>query len=121
MLTWRSAKRLVIGVIGGTIALFGIVLLVFPGPGIPVLIAGLAILATEFIWAQRLLKQVKQKASDAIHKARNGFRRAPEIAEKPAEAEHPPPSAEPQHDAEQRDPCGADGGTSHEPRATSRE
>ena len=35
-------------------------LLVLPGPGIALLIAGLVILATEFAWAESLLRRVKQ-------------------------------------------------------------
>jgi uncharacterized membrane protein YcjF (UPF0283 family) len=40
-------------------------MLVLPGPGIVVIIAGLAILATEYVWAQRLLKIAKEKANQA--------------------------------------------------------
>jgi hypothetical protein len=41
-------KKFFIALIGGTVLLMGIVLLVLPGPGLPVLAGGLAILATEF-------------------------------------------------------------------------
>lgn len=41
--------------------LFGIALIVLPGPAFIVIPAGLAILATEFLWAKRLLKRVKQR------------------------------------------------------------
>lgn len=44
-------KRLWIAVIGGTVLLFGIALIVLPGPAFIVIPAGLAILATEFAWA----------------------------------------------------------------------
>ena len=57
----RKIKRLLIGVIGFTILLVGIVLIVLPGPAFIVIPAGLAILATEFAWARRLLKKVRQK------------------------------------------------------------
>jgi hypothetical protein len=40
-------------------------MLVLPGPGIVVIIAGLAILGTEYVWAQRLLRLAKQKATQA--------------------------------------------------------
>ncbi len=46
-------------VIGGTVLLIGIALLVLPGPGIPVVAAGLAILGSEFIWARRALRNAK--------------------------------------------------------------
>ena len=45
---------------GGACILAGLVLLVLPGPGIPLLIVGLVILATEFVWAESLLRKVKK-------------------------------------------------------------
>ncbi len=59
--TVRQAKRLVIGTIGFTVVLIGIAMIVLPGPAVLVIPAGLGILATEFIWARRLLKAVKGK------------------------------------------------------------
>ncbi|HZX35383.1 MAG TPA: PGPGW domain-containing protein [Thermodesulfobacteriota bacterium] len=59
--TLKQAKRVIIIVIGFTVLLFGIALIVLPGPAFIVIPAGLAILATEFLWAKRLLKQVKQR------------------------------------------------------------
>jgi len=44
-------RRMLILVVGSTVVLFGVLLLVLPGPGILVIIVGLAILATEFAWA----------------------------------------------------------------------
>jgi hypothetical protein len=38
---------------------------VTPGPGILLIIAGLAVLATEYVWAERLLNLAKQKAAQA--------------------------------------------------------
>ena len=55
----RTARRLIIAVIGFTILLIGIVLLVLPGPAIIVIPIGLTILATEFVWARNLMKKVK--------------------------------------------------------------
>jgi hypothetical protein len=45
---------------GGACIVAGLVLLVLPGPGIPLLIVGLVILATEFAWAESLLRRVKK-------------------------------------------------------------
>ena len=58
----KQAKRIVIGVIGGTVLVLGIAMLVLPGPALIFIPLGLAILATEFIWAKRLLKKVKKHA-----------------------------------------------------------
>ena len=57
--------------IGFTILLIGLVLSVpgIPGPGILIIIGGLAVLATEYVWAKRYLKKIKdggQKLKDAI-------------------------------------------------------
>ena len=41
--------------------LLGVFLLVLPGPGILTIAGGLAVLAPEFEWAQRLLDWMKQK------------------------------------------------------------
>lgn len=49
------AYRLVVGLIGGAITALGLVLIPAPGPGWLVVFLGLAILASEFEWANRLL------------------------------------------------------------------
>lgn len=64
----RHTKRLIIFVIGGTILLFGLVLIFTPGPAIVVIPIGLAILATEFIWARTLLHKVKEKVKETKDK-----------------------------------------------------
>jgi uncharacterized protein (TIGR02611 family) len=43
-----------IGIVGGTVLAIGLALMVLPGPAFLVIPAGLAILSTEFSWAQRL-------------------------------------------------------------------
>jgi uncharacterized protein (TIGR02611 family) len=48
---------------GGVLLVAGIAMLVLPGPGWLTIAAGLAILATEFAWARRLLDQLKDGAS----------------------------------------------------------
>jgi len=61
----RSGKRIAITIIGGLIVLLGIAMLVLPGPGLLVIIAGLAILATEYVWAERMLAEAKRRAIQA--------------------------------------------------------
>ena len=55
----KLVKRVVILVVGVTVLLFGIALIVLPGPAFLVIPAGLAILAIEFAWARRWLQRVK--------------------------------------------------------------
>ena len=63
--TLRAAWRVIVLVVGGTVLLVGVAMLVLPGPGLIVAPAGLAILATEFVWARRLLARVRDSASNA--------------------------------------------------------
>lgn len=60
--TYKLAKRIVIGVVGGTVLALGIVMMITPGPGIAGVIAGLGILAIEFAWARSWLRKAKAKA-----------------------------------------------------------
>ena len=55
-----------VALVGGTVLLVGIALLVLPGPGLPIVAVGIAILASEFLWARRALKNAK----GAVAKAR---------------------------------------------------
>ena len=59
----KHTKRFIVFVIGGTILLLGIIMILTPGPAIIVVPLGLAILATEFIWAKKLLHKIKEKLS----------------------------------------------------------
>lgn len=59
------AKRVIVGVLGGVITLLGVVALVAPGPGWLIIFTGLGILASEFAWAARLLRQAKNVANQA--------------------------------------------------------
>ena len=60
-MTFKKVKKLIIGVIGFTILLIGFAMIVLPGPAVIVIPIGLGVLATEFIWARRLLKKVKDQ------------------------------------------------------------
>jgi len=54
----RHARRVVVFLIGSTVILIGVAMMVLPGPAFIVIPTGLAILATEFLWARKLLKKV---------------------------------------------------------------
>ncbi|MDT7755265.1 MAG: hypothetical protein QOH27_1163 [Mycobacterium sp.] len=53
------AYRVVVGVVGLAVLTAGIVAIPYPGPGWAIVFIGLAILATEFDWARRLLKYTR--------------------------------------------------------------
>ena len=59
--TLGQARRLVVIVIGFTILVAGVAMIVLPGPAVVVIPVGLALLATEFVWARRLLDSVKER------------------------------------------------------------
>ena len=62
LLIGRNVKRIVVTIVGVLVVLIGIVLIPLPGPGWAIVFGGLAILATEYVWAQRLLAYSKRKA-----------------------------------------------------------
>ena len=61
-------KKCLIALIGGTVLLLGAIMLVLPGPGVLVIAGGLAILATEFLWAKQALKNAKGAVAKARRK-----------------------------------------------------
>jgi uncharacterized protein (TIGR02611 family) len=72
---WRSSRRVAIIAAGGALLLGGIAMLVLPGPGLLVIIAGLAVLAREFVWAERALERAKARAKDGTAALRRVARR----------------------------------------------
>jgi Putative transmembrane protein (PGPGW) len=50
-------RKLIVAVIGSTVVLFGLALIILPGPAVLVVPLGLALLATEFAWARRLIRR----------------------------------------------------------------
>ncbi len=57
----QQAKRLTVVILGFTLLLLGILMIILPGPAIIAIPIGLGLLATEFKWAGRLLKGLKNK------------------------------------------------------------
>lgn len=57
----RQAWRVIVLVVGLVLIAAGLVMLVTPGPGIAAILAGLALLSTEFDWAKRLLNWFRQR------------------------------------------------------------
>jgi len=87
---FKTARRVVVFVIGTTVVLIGIVLLVTPGPAFLVIPAGLAILATEFAWAAWLLKRMKKQAAQMVNSIRGGSGRAARAAPSTARPHNEP-------------------------------
>ena len=72
---YKKVRRLVIAVLGFTILLIGVAMIVTPGPSLLVIVLGLAILATEFIWARRLLNQIRGQLQDKALRPMRWFKR----------------------------------------------
>jgi uncharacterized protein (TIGR02611 family) len=53
--------RITVGVVGGLVILAGMFMIPYPGPGWLMVFAGLAILATEFTWAEAVLRYIKRR------------------------------------------------------------
>ncbi|MFJ8534885.1 TIGR02611 family protein [Streptomyces sp. NPDC093591] len=56
-------------IIGLAIVVAGIIMLPLPGPGWVVIFGGMAVWATEFVWAQLVLRWTKRKVTEAAQKA----------------------------------------------------
>ena len=61
----RNGRRVAVAVVGCLLLALGLVMMVTPGPGLLVVIAGLVVLGTEFAWAERALESARERASDA--------------------------------------------------------
>jgi Putative transmembrane protein (PGPGW) len=61
----RTARRVIVAVVGATVLLLGVALLVLPGPAMLVIPVGLAILGAEFAWARHWLRRLREGA-DAV-------------------------------------------------------
>jgi putative intracellular protease/amidase len=71
ILRWiaRSGKRIAVTVAGFAVLLAGGVMMVTPGPGVLVIVLGLAILATEWAWAERMLDKAKESGKVVLDQA----------------------------------------------------
>lgn len=92
---WRHARKLVIGIIGGTILLIGVAFLVLPGPGILTIIIGLAILATEYAFARRWLRTARERAKAMSDFTQNHVRRRVRWRPSATPTTQPPPPPPP--------------------------
>ena len=64
----RKARQHVIMIVGTTVLLLGSAMIVLPGPAFVVIPVGLAILGTEFAWARRWLRLIRDSAKKGVGK-----------------------------------------------------
>lgn len=69
-LPYRWVRRIVVGIVGGTVLATGIALLVLPGPAFVVIPIGLAILGAEFAWARRWLRVARERSAGLVNMLR---------------------------------------------------
>ena len=62
--------RVPFAVLGFTVVLVGVAMLVLPGPGLLVITAGLAMLALEFAWAERVLERTLDRMTETSTRVR---------------------------------------------------
>jgi len=60
--SYRLAKRIAIGIVGGSVLVVGVLMIVLPGPAFVVIPVGLGILSLEFAWARRWLGRIRERA-----------------------------------------------------------
>ena len=94
----RSSKRMAVLVVGLALLALGLVMFVTPGPGIVLVIAGLAVLGTEFAWARHLLEKAREQASRAGQASQQvpGVARATAAAKRAWPFRRRPATAEPE-------------------------
>jgi uncharacterized protein (TIGR02611 family) len=76
---WRLLPHpfrwVIVATVGTTLVLLGIVFIFIPGPGLPLIVLGVAILATEFAWAQVVYIRIKKETDKLTARARKAFKR----------------------------------------------
>jgi uncharacterized protein (TIGR02611 family) len=60
--TVKQVRRIFLILAGFTLLLLGIIMIFTPGPGTPVILMGLGLLAAEFVWARRIMERVKRES-----------------------------------------------------------
>lgn len=60
-----ATTKLVVTLVGSAVLVAGLIMMVTPGPGLLGIVAGLAILATEWDWADRWLTSARDRLEDA--------------------------------------------------------
>lgn len=79
-------RWVVAATVGTTLSVLGLVFMVIPGPGIPLFILGLALLATEFAWARVVLERIQRQGaavSEILRQRWNAWRGRPQQPELP--------------------------------------
>lgn len=75
--TWSKVpspvQKVTVAVVGAALIVAGAVLLVLPGPGIALIVLGVAVLATEFAWAHRAHQRANAAARALLARIRRSW------------------------------------------------
>jgi uncharacterized protein (TIGR02611 family) len=96
----RNSWRVAVSVAGFGLLVVGAIMMVTPGPGLLVIIAGLAVLATQYAWAERALDAARTRAANAKEAAVRRARRPSGSPTNEADASKPPLGGSQEPDAE---------------------
>ena len=61
--TVGQVRRVFLILSGFTLLALGLVMIFTPGPGTPIILLGLGLLAAEFVWARRLMDRIKREGA----------------------------------------------------------
>ncbi len=64
----KHVRKLLVLLSGLSVLLIGILMIFLPGPALAVIPAGLALLATEFTWAAKILQKTRDKINQSVGK-----------------------------------------------------
>lgn len=73
----RSVRRIAVTIVGVLLLVAGVIMIITPGPGWLTIIAGLALLGTEYTWARRTLEAAKRRAMRTRDRVSKRQRRSP--------------------------------------------
>ncbi len=90
----RNTWRVTVSAAGFALLIVGAIMMVTPGPGLLVIIAGLAVLATQYAWAERALDAAKTRAAKAKDAALRKGRHTNGETDRPEPATGAPPDRE---------------------------
>ena len=68
-------RWIIVATVGSTLSIVGVVFLFLPGPGLPLIVLGVAILATEFAWAEVVFARIKKESDKFTAQAKRVIRR----------------------------------------------
>jgi uncharacterized protein (TIGR02611 family) len=61
--TVAQVRRIFLILAGFTLLILGIIMIFTPGPGTPIILMGLGLLAAEFVWARRVMERIKRETA----------------------------------------------------------